>query len=49
MAVKNFVFMEIWVVSKMAGMKTMFFAIFDLTWTHILASKSPSKEVRKQH
>ena len=49
MAVKNFVFRENWVVSKMAGMKTMFFAIFDLTWTHILASKSPNKEVRKQH
>ena len=33
---KNFVFRENWVGSKVAGMKTTFFAIFDPTWTHIL-------------
>ena len=32
MAVKNFVFKENWVGSKVAGMKTAFFAIFDPTW-----------------
>ena len=26
-----------------------FFAIYDLTWTHILALKSPNKEFLKQH
>ena len=31
MAVKNFVFRENWVGSKMAGMKMTFFAIFDTT------------------
>ena len=33
MAVKNFVFREDWVDSKVAGTKTTFFAIFDPTWT----------------
>ena len=44
MAVKNFVFFwENWVVSKVNGMKTTFFAIFDPTLTHILAPKGPNK------
>ena len=38
-----------WVGSKMAGMKTTFFAIFDSTWTHIIIIKGPSKEFFKQH
>ena len=47
MALKNFVFMENWVTSKVSGMKTTFFAIFDPTLTHILAPKSPNKEFLK--
>ena len=43
MAVKSFVFRENWVGSKVAGMKITFFAIFDPTWTHILAPKGPNK------
>ena len=39
MVLKNFFFMENWVRSEVAGMKIAFFAIFDLTWTHILAPK----------
>ena len=49
MAVKNFVFRENWISSKVAGMKTTFFAIFVPTWTHILAPKGPNKEFLKQH
>ena len=37
---KVFVFMENWVSSKVAGMKTTFFAIFDPTLTHSLAPKA---------
>ena len=48
MAVKNFVFRENWVDSKVAGMETTFFAIFHPTWTHILAPKGPNKEFLKQ-
>ena len=48
MAVKNFVFRENWVGSKVAGMKT-FFANFDPTWTHTLTPKGPNKEFLKQH
>ena len=44
MDAKNFVFIESWVDSKMTGMKTTFLAIFDSTWTHILAAKGPNKE-----
>ena len=40
----NFGFKENWVGSWVAGMKTTFFAIFDLTWTHILAPKGPKKK-----
>ena len=43
MAVKNFVFSENWVANKVTGIKKTFFAIFDPTWTHILASKGPNK------
>ena len=49
MAVKNFVFRENWVGSKVAGMKTNFFAIFDPTWTHSLAPKGANKELLKEH
>ena len=49
MAVKNFIFKENWVDSKVAGTKATFFAIFDPTWTHILAPKGPNKEFLKQH
>ena len=45
MAVKNFVFIS----SKVAGVKTTFFAIFDPIWTYILAPKGPNKEFLKQH
>ena len=41
MALKNFSFRENWVRSKVAGMKTAFFVIFDPTWAHILAPKRP--------
>ena len=47
MAVKNFVFRENWVGSKVAGMKTIFFATFDLTWTHILAPKGSMRNSLK--
>ena len=49
MAVKNFVFRENCGGSKLAVMKTTFFAIFDPTWTHILAPKDPNKEFLKEH
>ena len=49
MSIKNFVFRENWVSSKVAGMKTIFFVIFDPTWTHILDPKDPSKEFLKQY
>ena len=48
MAVKNFVFRENWVGSKVAGVNTTYFAIFDPTWTHSLALKGPNKELLKQ-
>ena len=47
MAVKNFVFRENRVGSKVADMKTTFFAIFDPTLTHSLAPKDPNKEFLK--
>ena len=43
MAVKDFVFKENWVGSKVARMKTIFSAIFNPTWTHILASNGLNK------
>ena len=49
MAVKNFVFSENWVGSKVAGMKKTFFVIFDSTWTYSLAPKDPNKEFLKEH
>ena len=44
MAVKNFVFKENWVDSKVAGL-----TIFDPNMTHNLASKSPNKEFLKEY
>ena len=49
MAVKNFVFRENCVGSKVAGMETTFFAIFDPTLTQSLAPKGPNKEFLKEH
>ena len=49
MAVMNFAFRENWVVSKVVGMKTTFFPIFDPIWTDILVPKGPNKEFLKQH
>ena len=50
MIVKNFVFRQDWFGRKVAGLKKKnFFAIFDPTWTHILAQKGPNKEFLKQH
>ena len=43
MTFKNFVFRRKWDGSEMAGMKIVFFAIFDPFWTHILAPKDPKK------
>ena len=48
MVVKNFVFRQDWVGRKVAGIKT-FSAVFDPTWTHILALKGPNKEFLKQN
>ena len=48
MAVKNFVFSENWVGSEVADMTIAFFAIFDPTWTYILATKGPNMEFLKQ-
>ena len=49
MALKNF-FQENWVWSEEAGIKIVFFfAIFDLTRTHILAPKVPNMEFFKQN
>ena len=47
MALKNFVFRENWVVREVAGIKIAFSAIFDSTWTHILAPKGPNIEFLK--
>ena len=49
MAVKNFVFRENWVDSKVAGMKTTFFAIFIPNLTHSLVLKGPKKEFLKEN
>ena len=46
-ALKNFSFRKNWVGSEMVGMKITFFAIFDLTWDHILASKRPKYGIPK--
>ena len=48
MALKNFVFRENWVVREVAGIKIAFSAIFDPTWTHILAPKGANMEFLKQ-
>ena len=44
----NFVFQENWIASKLAGMKTTC-AIFEPTWTHILAPKGPNIELLKKY
>ena len=44
MALKNFGFRENLVANDMVGMKIVFFAIFDPTWTLILALKRPNME-----
>ena len=49
MAVKKFVFRENSVDSMVAGMKTIFFVIFDPTWANILARKRVNKEFLKQN
>ena len=49
MAVKNFVFRENWVDSKVAGMKATFFAIFDPTAPTSWLWKDPNKEFLQQH
>ena len=49
MATKNFVLRENWVSSRVADMKTTFFAIFDPTWTHSLAPKGSNKEFLAEH
>ena len=50
MVVQKFVFRGNWVGSKVvAGMKTIFYAIFDPIWAHILATKDPNKEFFKQN
>ena len=41
MAVKNFIFRKNWAGSEVAIMKIAFFAIFEPTWTHILAPTGP--------
>ena len=48
MALKNFIIMENWVGREVAGMKIAFFAIFDPTWTYMLAPKGPNMEFHKQ-
>ena len=48
MAVENFVFRENWAGSEVVGMKIPF-AIFDPSWTQILASKGPNMKSLKQH
>ena len=49
MALKNFFFRKYLVVSEVAGMKIAIFAIFDPTWTHMLAPKVPNIEFLKQN
>ena len=49
MVAKNFVFRQNWVGRKVAGMKNIFFVIFDPTWTQVLAPEGPNKESIKQH
>ena len=50
MVVQKFVSKENWVGSRVVpGMKTIFFAIFDPIWTHILAPQDSNKEFFKQN
>ena len=39
-----FVFKENWVGIEIAGMKIVFFFVFDPTWTNILAPNGPNME-----
>ena len=48
-AVKNFVFLEIWVGEEVTDMKITCFVIFCPNWTHILAPKDPIMELLKQY
>ena len=49
MVVQKFVFRKNWVGSKVvAGMKTIFFVIFDPIWTHILVPKNTNTLFFKQ-
>ena len=41
MALKSFFFRKNWVGSEVAVMKIAFLAIFEPTWTNILAAKRP--------
>ena len=49
MALKNFVFMENWVGSEVAGLKITFCVIFDSNQTDILDPKGPNMEFLKQN
>ena len=49
MAVENLVFRKNWVESEVSSMKIAFFAIFDPTWSHILAPTDPNMEFLKQN
>ena len=49
MAVKNLVFRKNWVGSEVANMKIAIFAIFDPTWSHILAPTGPNMGFLKQN
>ena len=42
MVVNNFIFRKNWVGREVASMKIPLFAIFDPTWTHILAPTGPN-------
>ena len=47
MALKNFSFGKNGVESEMVGIKITFFAIFDPTWDHILATKRQKHGIPK--
>ena len=42
-------FRKNWIVSEVASMKIAFFAIFDPSWTHILAPIDPDMGFLKQN
>ena len=45
---KNFVFRENWIGNDVADIKIVFLAIFDQSWTNILAPKGSNMEFLKQ-